>query len=319
MKRRHDERPRARAPPAGPRNARIEADPAAAPAVRGQSRQLEKAYCRLGGLPDPSAVRPPRVLAEALEVVKRRWVQDADYEYAREQLKSIRQDLTVQLIQDVLAAEVYETHARIAIEADDLDEFNQCQAQLQPIHALGHNVHNAAEFCAYRILYNSVVPPRGATSALVLALLQNLNPRALGHPVIRQALDAHRAIEASDFGAFFRMWPKMANLGRHFLDRVGPSMRRHALRATCVAFEPTIPLPRLAQLLGFISEDPAAACLANLQRFHGATREHFSRVSEDVGPEISESAAKLELCTRAFRQRPQLPPPGGKSKGSKGR
>mmetsp|Transcript_21391 Transcript_21391/g.50768 ORF Transcript_21391/g.50768 Transcript_21391/m.50768 type:complete len:116 (-) Transcript_21391:86-433(-) len=115
------------------------------------------------------------------------------------------------------------------------------------------------------------------------------------------------------------MWPKMANLGRHFLDRVGPSMRRHALRATCVAFEPTIPLPRLAQLLGFISEDPAAACLANLQRFHGATREHFSRVSEDVGPEISESAAKLELCTRAFRQRPQLPPPGGKSKGSKGR
>ncbi|KAG8458909.1 hypothetical protein KFE25_004243 [Diacronema lutheri] len=289
--------------------------PVTAPALRGRSIELEKPYFRLSAMPDPSTVRPPRVLADALEVVKRRWASDLDYDYAREQLKSIRQDLTVQLLHDDLAADVYETHARIAIEADDLGEFNTCQAQLQPLHAAGHHVRHAPEFCAYRVLYNSVVPPRGSSSALVLAQLQQLNGRALRHPLIAQALDAHRAIEARDFGAFFRLWPRMANLGRHFLDRLAPEMRRLALRAACAAFEPAVPLPRLAQVLGLTD---AAACLAYLRRFHRATAEHFiadGRAPADVARALAacldEAEARiapregtpdeLQLCTRAFR------------------
>jgi hypothetical protein len=272
--------------------------PSAAPAVRGRSIELEKSYFRLTSLPDPASVRPPRVLAEALQVVKRRWRQDGDYAYAREQLKSIRQDLTVQLIADDLAADAYESHARIAIEADDLEEFNTCQAQLQSLHAAGHCVGNAPEFCAYRILYNSVVPPRGASSALVLALLQTLNPRALRHPAIAQALSAHLAIESGDSAAFFALWRCMHNLGAHFLDRLVPDMRRRALRSAVAAFEPTVPLVRLAQILALGDED---ACVAYLRRFHGASDEHFVRGGGGGGE--GSSAAGLELCTRAFRQR----------------
>lgn len=52
-------------------------------------------------------------LRQALVRVKQRWLAHADYGAACEQLKAIRQDLTVQHIRGPLAAVVYETHARI--------------------------------------------------------------------------------------------------------------------------------------------------------------------------------------------------------------
>ncbi|KAH9302764.1 hypothetical protein KI387_014347, partial [Taxus chinensis] len=90
--------------------------------VKGTCQEIEKRYLRLTSAPDPNTVRPEEVLQEALAMVQN---STKNYLYKCDQLKSIRQDLTVQRIRNEFTARVYETHARLALEAGDMSEFNQ--------------------------------------------------------------------------------------------------------------------------------------------------------------------------------------------------
>jgi hypothetical protein len=64
--------------------------------VQGTCTELEKDYLRLTSQADPARVRDPATLARALTMVKRKWIDEHNYEYTCNQLKSIRQDCTVQ-------------------------------------------------------------------------------------------------------------------------------------------------------------------------------------------------------------------------------
>jgi hypothetical protein len=68
--------------------------------IVGTCTKMEKDYFRLTTAPDPAKVRGEPLLVQALRHVQSRYAADHDYVYACSQLKSIRQDLTVQRIRN---------------------------------------------------------------------------------------------------------------------------------------------------------------------------------------------------------------------------
>eukprot|EP01062_Namystynia_karyoxenos_P055747 TRINITY_DN467_c1_g1_i2.p1 TRINITY_DN467_c1_g1~~TRINITY_DN467_c1_g1_i2.p1 ORF type:complete len:551 (+),score=218.28 TRINITY_DN467_c1_g1_i2:145-1797(+) len=109
---------------------------------------------------DPAKVRPAAVLQKALEHVKGRAGKfdnaEDELAYMNEQLKSIRQDLTVQHIMTPLTTEAYECHARVCLRRGDLAEFTACQAKIRDFHEIKGMAPNKAhvrEFAAYRLLF----------------------------------------------------------------------------------------------------------------------------------------------------------------------
>lgn len=131
-------------------------------AVVGTSDRLEKNYFRLTSAPNPAEVRSPKVLHNSLKYVISKYNTTNDYSYIIDQLKSIRQDLTVQHIKDDFTIHVYEKNARISIKHDDLGEFNQCQGQLKPLyhrHRINNEkykdrfMHREVEMMTYSFIY----------------------------------------------------------------------------------------------------------------------------------------------------------------------
>lgn len=85
--------------------------------IKGTCTIVEKPFFRLTSAPDPAKVRPEHVLKQALKLLKSKWeTKAADYIYIDDQFRSLRQDLTVQRIQNDFCVKVYETHARIALD-----------------------------------------------------------------------------------------------------------------------------------------------------------------------------------------------------------
>ena len=84
--------------------------------IVGTCGELYKPYLRLTSAPDPSTVRPLPILKRTLTRLKGDWKLNRNYTFMCDQLKSLRQDLTVQRIRNEFTVQVYELHSRIAIE-----------------------------------------------------------------------------------------------------------------------------------------------------------------------------------------------------------
>lgn len=198
--------------------------------VIGTCQDLEKSYFRLTSAPNPSTVRPLPILKKTLELLKTKWREEHNYNYVCDQLKSLRQDLTVQRIKNEFTVKVYETHARIALEKGDIGEYNQCQTQLRALYKQNLGGH-PLEFLAYRILY-FIYTNNGTDMNRALAEV-SLADR--DHWPIQHALQTRSALALNNYHRFFKLYLETPNLGGFLMDLFVRRERVSALAYVCKA------------------------------------------------------------------------------------
>jgi SAC3 family protein LENG8/THP3 len=199
--------------------------------IIGTCQSLEKQYLRLTTIPDPSQVRPENILQKSLKLLKDKWKnKHADYNYISEQFRSIRQDMTIQHIQNDFTVKVYETHARIALENLDLDQFNQCQTALIALYNNGLNGHNI-EFLAYRIIYTILQGIKYDMENLLIDVhkMEKKSKIISKNLEISHALKVMKAINANNYFEFFNLYKIAPNMGSYLIEPFLPRLRIKAL------------------------------------------------------------------------------------------
>lgn len=224
--------------------------------IIGRCQKLEKNYFRLTAPPNPDTVRPLSVLRKALDLLKKKWRSENNYNYVCDQFKSMRQDLTVQHIRNEFTASVYEIHARIALEKGDLGEYNQCQTQLQALYRMQLGGH-PMEFKAYRILY--FIYTRNQTA--INDTLADLTPAEKADPAVKHALDVRSALALGNYHRFFKLYLDTPNMGAYLMDMFVDRERLTALSSICKAYKPDLNIRFITEELGFDSDEQSARFL----------------------------------------------------------
>lgn len=221
--------------------------------IVGTNTTLLKKYFRLTSEPKAKDVRPLYILVQTLELLKKKWRQEANYGFICDQFKSMRQDLTVQHIRNDFTVSVYEIHARIALEKADMSEYNQCQTQLRALYKAGHK-GNPIEFKAYRILYFIYTANHiGLNDSIADLTTAEKEERPIKH-----ALNVRSALAMGNHHRFFQLYLDVPNMGAYLMDMFVERERLAALAILCRCYRTTLKLRYVTEELGFESDAEAA-------------------------------------------------------------
>ncbi|KAG6813834.1 hypothetical protein H0H92_006778 [Tricholoma furcatifolium] len=225
--------------------------------IVGTSQEVFKDYLRLTSEPKPEQIRPYAVLQKTLLELKKRWREKCNYNWICSQFKSLRQDLTVQRIKNDFTVQVYEIHARMALESGDMVEYNQCQATLKTLYELGIQ-GKVEEFTAYRIL----MLLHGRNRSELNIFVGQLTPRQKADPAVRHALAVQRAQAMGNYHSLFDLYLTAPNMGAYIMDHFIDRERIRALMVITKAYK-TISLQVIHNELAFDSLDAARQFLVD--------------------------------------------------------
>ncbi|KAL7721496.1 Leukocyte receptor cluster member [Entamoeba marina] len=173
----------------------------------GTSQALEKSYFRLKGEARSEDVRPKHVLKKSLKFVLSKFHKENDYDYVCDQLKAIRQDLTLQHINDDFTIQVYTIHSEISIQNEDISEFMQCASTLRKLFKLQRlppTNDKLLMYTAYTILFN--IDSKNVTSTASYSQIIEIPHEALTHPDISFVLQVKKAYNSSNYYEYFRLY-----------------------------------------------------------------------------------------------------------------
>ena len=252
--------------------------------IVGTCEILEKRYFRLIGPPHPSSVRPESILRKALASLVSKHRDGIKYLYISDQLKSIRQDLSVQHIRNALTIEVYEFNARLALENGDPGEFNQCQTQLEVLYKtveliaeqVSKEDNNAAitdsranvtisssrclEFSSYRILYSLYTGDPIDPSVQI----SRLTSKERLDPWVRHSINVVAAFVSDNFSLFFSLYRSAPNMSSYLMDWLSHKIRTRALLSLSRSVKTHIPISFLRTSLCFASESDCSSFLKKM-------------------------------------------------------
>ena len=225
----------------------IEDGPLVDKPVQGTSLEIEKEYFRLTSAPDPSTVRPYNVLKKALKHVEKKWKEGADYVYLCSQLKSIRQDLTVQLICNRFTVHVYEVHARIALEKEDVSEFNQCLTRIIQLYDAG--LEGAIdEFTGYQITYLTFTKNYIALNDILAKLHETIAPPTSFATL--HALSIRRAFFTGNTFELFKLFINAPNMSPHLMKLFMKLERASFFEKILLSYKPHVSIVTLLKIFG---------------------------------------------------------------------
>ncbi|OAF64995.1 hypothetical protein A3Q56_07295 [Intoshia linei] len=246
--------------------------------IKGTCTLIDKKYFRLTTLPDPSTVRSENVLCESLEFHKKQWTKEHNYRYTCDQFKSIRQDLTVQGIVNEFSIVVYETHARIALEAGDNAEFNQCQSQLKQLYKTLDSKCRK-EFMCYRILYAIFVKNYGDLAEELYNVYKEIIDENLQFSV-----DFAHAWVIGNYSKLFCLYRNPPHMSSYIIDWFITNEREEAIKKMIKVYRPSLEIDVVQNYLKMDNVDDVVSLCSN------------------IGVEINDGVIDCKYYTNLFTQ-----------------